>query len=629
MKRFVYLFQVEQDLPESLECAAGPDSDIVYLSWRTKSADPRSVHYPSSSWTQGRNRLFKEVCGRDYEYFVFADDDLILELTDVGAASAGAGADPWRVFERFLLEWEPAVGCVSYDWHLTGGVWDGAKECQTLRFFDALLNAFHHEALGCLLPYYDLLDGESETYAQSLLCSLAADLFPGHVMQTNHLRVLNTERRREYGEFALSKPENLYLEALRDPQRVRIFQRQPIAGAARHPTMGPPRAKTETFTFSEEQLATVYDLDHVLWSRRRELRELPVTDAFFSESDESARARRWRAKRKPRVTPPAPSRLDGLRSHPLLRYMFRRSGRVGVWIRWMTALFKRVVQLVAARDVAPFVRAFHRWRGYGRARPIWRAWAAQPDMFYEIPEGRHRELLFLLGAALNQVNQERVVFIDVGAGPGDILQGLRQGRLKKPIFSIGIDPVDLRGHRAYSGFVIAAIKSGVEEPRDFYQYSSLDCSSLKRMDTSKVTHDPRERGAEGRYFNAKVIERLEEVLRVPTFNLSTIVRNYGLEDEVLHFVKIDAQGSDLDVFRSLGALAANCLFLQIETVYSELPASEVALYEGQTTFPEDRALIEAAGFRLFNVKRFGATPEADVLFVNTRLFRTTCPALAG
>lgn len=64
MKRFVYLFQVPQDLPPSLEAAASAESDIVFLSWRAKSADPRSIHYPSSSWTQGRKRLLTEVMSR-------------------------------------------------------------------------------------------------------------------------------------------------------------------------------------------------------------------------------------------------------------------------------------------------------------------------------------------------------------------------------------------------------------------------------------------------------------------------------------------------------------------------------------------------------------------------------------
>ena len=42
-KRFLSLFQVEQELPLSLEQAAGEDSDIVFLSWRARSADPRSI----------------------------------------------------------------------------------------------------------------------------------------------------------------------------------------------------------------------------------------------------------------------------------------------------------------------------------------------------------------------------------------------------------------------------------------------------------------------------------------------------------------------------------------------------------------------------------------------------------
>jgi len=148
------------------------------------------------------------------------------------------------------------------------------------------------------------------------------------------------------------------------------------------------------------------------------------------------------------------------------------------------------------------------------------------------------------------------------------------------------------------------------------------------MDPTKVTHDRAEGGSQ-KYFAPIEIERLEETLRVPAFKLSTIIRQYGLAHDVLHFVKIDAQGSDLDVFRSLGEFTENCLFLQIETVYPEGNAPGVTLYEGQTTFAEDREVIEAAGFRIFNVARFGVTPEADVIFVNLKLFRKLLPHWAG
>jgi len=115
--------------------------------------------------------------------------------------------------------------------------------------------------------------------------------------------------------------------------------------------------------------------------------------------------------------------------------------------------------------------------------------------------------------------------------------------------------------------------------------------------------------AEFSRYSPFVTEPLEERLQVPTFRLDTLLRQFGVANEVLHFVKIDAQASDLDVFHSLGDLSLNCLFLRIETVLAEHGAPARLLHEGQTTFTQDRSAIEAAGFRLLNISRLGVTPR--------------------
>ena len=61
MKRFLYLTQTARDLPPRLRGLDASDRAVRFVSWKSKSADPRSVFYPHSSWTQGRNRLLKEI----------------------------------------------------------------------------------------------------------------------------------------------------------------------------------------------------------------------------------------------------------------------------------------------------------------------------------------------------------------------------------------------------------------------------------------------------------------------------------------------------------------------------------------------------------------------------------------
>ena len=627
MKRFLYLFQVEEDLPSALEQAAGDDSDILFLSWRARSPDPRSIHYPSSSWTQGRNRLLREAIGRDYLYVVFADDDIVLSLTDLGVAAAGPYANPWRVFEQFLLSREPAVGCGMYSWHLCGGWLDAAQDVQTLRFFDAILNAFHREAVDVLLPYYDLLDEQTECYSQNLLCSLAADLFPGHVIQTNRVRVANTQRRRVDTELLVCKPDHLYLESLRDTVWRRRFARQSIGESARHPTMGPPRAKPASYAIAEDELASHYDLRHALWTRRRELLALPRDDEFYSDHADSPRARRWREVQQRRAQAAALAAPSPVAP--------RRPIEIAEWTRAMlnrptvrsSLLFQVAREVYRGRTQSNAMASV--WRALQsrrRARALWKSWYRDARCVYEIPESRQQEVLELLAVALNSLPGSGVVFIDVGAGRGDVRHRLVAASLHKRLFSVGIDPIDVRAHLLYAGYVQAAITDGPEGYADFYCYGSSDCSSLKRLNAAKVTHDPSQ-GGDRLYYSPAPIERLEHTVTVPTFNLSTIVRQYGLADDVLHFLKIDAQGSDLDAFRSLGSLSERCLFVRTETVLAAKDGTVSTLYDGQSSFAEDRAVFEEAGFRLFNVARFDTTPEADVTFVNVQLFRELLPQL--
>lgn len=258
-----------------------------------------------------------------------------------------------------------------------------------------------------------------------------------------------------------------------------------------------------------------------------------------------------------------------------------------------------------------------------------RRWRVQPGAFLTVETPR--QLQTWIVSVLNTLRPDRAVFIDVGAARGDVLHSFaRESGLVPPVFSIGIDPIDVRARHEYSAFVPTAISTGAEGSAPFFVQESSDCSSLKRIVPDRITYDPSQ--IDGvRYFAGDSIHRTLEVRVVPCCRLSTVIRDFALQDEVIHFLKIDAQGSDLDVFRSLDQFTAQCLFVQMETVYSQTPNDvDRCLYEGQTTFVEDRAVLEAAGFRLLGVYPFRVTPEADVLFVNMALFdRLVRPAAAG
>ena len=560
MKRFLYLFQVEHDLPENLKGAEGPDSDVRFLTYRVKSTDTRSIHYPWSSWTQGRNRLLREVVGGEWLYYVFCDADVRLEITGRGAERRSRRQSPWRAFEEFLLAHEPAVGTPAYSWQLSGQ-WDAKHETQTLRFFDPLLNAVHAEALQSLLPYYDLLDEQCADYSGSIVSSIAADLYPGHVLQTNRVQVLNPFSLRGYSERLMTKPETLYLQSLQDPRDCEMYLRQPEWSQLRHPGMGAPLRKTASYRRTEAELAARYRLDHPIWVRKRELLEMPRSHEFYCDDPESGRARRWRES-SPASGPVPTGGLSEFRfrSHALRsRLGLVRTSKVFVLLR----------RILRARHELRIL--WRRWICRVRrpnARTLWRVWARSGGRSLKFVAGRP-DAIDMIGYAMDRLRTPNVIFVEVGTGQGEVLGRLQDGVTQcKPVISIGVDPVQTRGFTWYTGFVLGDISPGL-------------------------------------------------------MSLSTILKQYGLDGQVLHWVRI-AEGDPVAAFRTLGDQAMMCLFLTIRCPGTVSSSTDSA----GTVGPDILANFEAAGFRAVAITACAESSDIEATFMNEALARTLLPQLA-
>ena len=229
-------------------------------------------------------------------------------------------------------------------------------------------------------------------------------------------------------------------------------------------------------------------------------------------------------------------------------------------------------------------------------------------------ESRHAIADFLNHSSFQTIN-----LIDVGCYKGGFLKEF-QSLIRKRILSIGIDPIRHNHIAPYSAFVEAAVANKPDGIHNFYEYNDPSLNSLKRIITSNVSHNGQERN---RKFFLKNHIRTSAVRTVKTMRLSTIIKRFKMENEIIHFLKIDVQGCDLEVFLSLGEYIKNCLFVQLETIYSK--DKNMVLYENQTIFEEEKPIIEKLGFKLFSCVDFskiGASPEADVIFVNEEIIRT-------
>ena len=166
-----------------------PTSDVIVLVWgegtsgalcfdRACGAYQRGtlLYRPKTTWNTGRNQLLQTAleCPRNYTYFIFMDGDAeIVEARDFGFNTG----DPYRTFEGYLRRWQPAV---SFP-----GFFADPKEMQGLEVsvtynFDAIVNAFHREALEMLLPYDTHWDRRSWWYSQYCVIMLSAAFFNQH-----------------------------------------------------------------------------------------------------------------------------------------------------------------------------------------------------------------------------------------------------------------------------------------------------------------------------------------------------------------------------------------------------------------------------------------------------------------
>ena len=261
MARFLYLVQGRGALPRSLDALYSPDSDVIALSWRTPTKS--GIFYPFSTFTEGRNRLCAAGLERNgnYLYFIMLDEDAELLLSD---RLGGHGQNPWRVFERYLLEYEPAVGVPWYRvWQRKTGA-----EVDTLFAFDLIVNAIHVEALPVLLPLDDRFDALSWWHSSNEYVLLASLLYPGHILQFNALEVRN--------RLSLPYPQSLDFTVsnaevaafISDPGLRERFKPHPTAIGDPN---GQVKKRDRSYQYAETELRQIFDLHAPFWRRKAEI----------------------------------------------------------------------------------------------------------------------------------------------------------------------------------------------------------------------------------------------------------------------------------------------------------------------------------------------------------------------
>lgn len=92
---------------------------------------------------------------------------------------------------------------------------------------------------------------------------------------------------------------------------------------------------------------------------------------------------------------------------------------------------------------------------------------------------------------------------------------------------------------------------------------------------------------------------------VETIRLDTFIEDNNLQDTIIDFIHIDAQGVDLDVLKSLGKYISNVFAGVVETVNE----SEKSIYIGQNdnTLENVKIFLESNGFYITNIESNDST----------------------
>jgi hypothetical protein len=222
--------------------------------------------------------------------------------------------------------------------------------------------------------------------------------------------------------------------------------------------------------------------------------------------------------------------------------------------------------------------------------------------------------------------KEPLLFVDVGAHKGDFRRDFDPIFHKKKRIWVGIDPCFYSGVLEYDFFVEKAISDvETEKTQLFYEYIEPGCNSLLKMKTKHIVHFHNERKP-GKWFVPRRIEKLTKRRKVKVDSLEHVLdtlklppwSNKSIELEALvkksdiHYLKVDTQGSDIKVVRSLGKYIKKVHFVKMESAVS------VTLYKGQQNLAQDIKDMASLGFEPAYL--LDHDTEADIIFYNKEFY---------
>jgi hypothetical protein len=224
--------------------------------------------------------------------------------------------------------------------------------------------------------------------------------------------------------------------------------------------------------------------------------------------------------------------------------------------------------------------------------------------------------IFKIAGFLNIILSKfnKINLIDVGCAIGDFKNLIKH----KNIFSVGIDPLiskyKKKNNTLDSFDVLYETCIDKEECKKTFNITkSLDTSSLYEFNTNLTTFEDNIHNFYIPQHSYDDITTIIEKIEVETKTLNTIIEK-ELKHEIIHILKIYAQGNDLNVIKSATKYLKNVMFIVMESNSS----NTTTLYKDSTKFEEDYSYLKSNNFELIT-KEILLRDDVDCLYYNTKL----------
>ena len=161
-----------------------------------------------------------------YHYYIFLDEDVALRFNSF-ASPEMKKLPPYRVFEKWLLDYEPAVGILDYTGH-HGAKWTNDRRKKVCNktdsplviptvWYDAIFNAFHYKSIEHLFPYRTQYERDSWWSQQYFMFSAVELVFRGQALMFMPVTADNP-KHRSYPRYSpkLNKYWREYIDTIRE-----------------------------------------------------------------------------------------------------------------------------------------------------------------------------------------------------------------------------------------------------------------------------------------------------------------------------------------------------------------------------------------------------------------------------